>query len=285
MNIGITGSTGFIGGTLVKRLEGEGFRSIPLDDFVQEEKVNSTDIPKDLAWVLHFGARTSIKESFQTPFSFYLDNLKSTLKALHIASVSSATFLFMSSYVYGKPKYNPIDEKHPVDMENPYMASKIAGELACQQFSNLFGYPLVILRAFNIYGNHNNPGRLISDLLMCMRNGDPLSINDPSPSRDYIFIRDFSDLILKIVSKNPPKTGIFNVGSGVSHRNLEVAEIIRELIAERRPVDIKFHPRPNEIPECIADITAVCEAFDWSPRYSLKDGLGEIITTIKLRHT
>ena len=96
----------------------------------------------------------------------------------------------MSSYVYGNPKYLPIDEKHPVASANPYMGSKITGEEICRQLSHLLKFPLIILRVFNIYGDFEIPGRLISDLLQNLRQGNSLVLNDPVPKRDYLYIKD-----------------------------------------------------------------------------------------------
>ena len=75
------------------------------------------------------------------------------MQALKVAHFSSASFIFMSSYVYGDPEYIPINEKHPLRANNPYMGSKIICEKICQDFSKQFDIPLIILRAFNIYGD------------------------------------------------------------------------------------------------------------------------------------
>ena len=113
----------------------------------------------------YFGARTSIEFSWENPFQVYANNLNSTLIALNIARSTKANFVFMSSYVYGPPQYLPIDEAHPLYAVNPYMGSKIAGELICQQISKIYQIPLIILRSFNIYGHFITPGRFISDLV------------------------------------------------------------------------------------------------------------------------
>jgi nucleoside-diphosphate-sugar epimerase len=278
MRIGITGSQGFLGSAVACALRESACEVTPLDSCLRAQTAALDACPKDLAWVLHFAARTSIPESFDAPFALYRNNVESALRALEIAFRAGAAFLFMSSYVYGVPQYNPVDERHPLAAENPYMASKIAGETASGHLSRLLGIPLVILRGFHIYGPRGARGRLIPDLLECVHRGEPLAVNDPDAVRDYVYVRDFGDLVLRIVSTRPPKTGVFNVGSGVGYSNREVADTVRRLAGDVRPIVNRSRPRPHDVAECRADITAVKEAFGWTPRYSLEAGLAEILS-------
>jgi UDP-glucose 4-epimerase len=283
VNVGITGYSGFIGGSVAQYLSSRDCQVISLDRYTRSALQNCSfeeKCPDDFDWILHFAASTSIPKSFNAPFSTYHNNLDATLLALKIAHLSQAAFLYMSSYVYGTPKYLPIDEKHPLASSNPYMGSKIIGENLCQQLSGIVNIPLVILRGFKIYGNYTIPGRFISDLLDCVRKGEPIRINDPVPKRDYLYIKDFNRLIFEIISQNPIKTGTFNVGYGQSYANRDVAEIVRQLSSESRPITITSQRRQNDVLDCVADITLIKETFSWSPEYSLEEGLKELIINI-----
>ncbi|MFC1745501.1 NAD-dependent epimerase/dehydratase family protein [Candidatus Riflebacteria bacterium] len=286
MRIGVTGYGGFIGSAVAAALGEKGHEVVSLSPLVNTHKnppsTLDMEIPLDLDWIFHFGANTAVQESFKKPLPVYFDNLTSTLFALEIARTNSCPFLFMSSYVYGPPDYLPIDEKHPLKPVNPYAGSKILGEFLCQQFSALFNFPLVILRGFNIYGDFLLPGRLISDLLDCIRKKVPLCINDPEPRRDYLYIKDFISLLHNIISKKPVISGIYNLGSGEVFSNLRVAEIIQELSGTKGSLRIKNTPRKNDIDECRPDLTLVKKTFQWEPEYSLKNGLAEIIASINI---
>jgi nucleoside-diphosphate-sugar epimerase len=280
MKIGITGHKGFIGSSVLKKLLMEDHEVVFLDKYTRSSIIDDADLkkyPDDLDWVLHFGARTSIRDSFENPFFTYANNTNSTLQAVKIACKSNAVLLFMSSYIYGNPRYLPIDEKHPVAPTNPYMGSKITGEEICRQLSKVLKFPLIILRAFNIYGDFEIPGRLISDLLQAVRLGNSLVLNDPVPKRDYLYIKDFEALLTEIISNNPPKTGTYNVGYGQSYSNLQVAEIVQELSGITPPIKIKSELRPNDIPDCTVDISLIKNTFAWVPKYSLREGLKELI--------
>jgi nucleoside-diphosphate-sugar epimerase len=285
MRIGITGQDGFIGGTVSRAIKEAGYTVVPLDFITRSPGLAQSDddaieYPSNLAWVLHFGAKTSIPDSLDHPFATYAGNIGSTLLALKAAQHAQAAFLFMSSYVYGQPKYLPIDEKHPVASVNPYMGSKIIGEDLCRQICRMAGLQCVILRGFNIFGDQNIPGRLISDLLDAVRREIPLILNNPVPLRDYLYIKDFITLIRQIVVQRPIKTGTYNVGYGQSYSNLEVAELVNKLAGERYPLIIQSHPRPHDILDCSVNTDLVRRTFSWEPAYSLPRALSELIAHI-----
>jgi UDP-glucose 4-epimerase len=284
MKIGITGHRGFIGSSVFSALAEAGCSIISLDEFTclaAFENNNRDGYPVELDWVLHFGAKTSIPDSYVHPYETYANNIGSTLLALKIADHCHAAFLFMSSYVYGQPRYLPIDEKHPVTAVNPYMGSKIIGEEICRQISAMESIPAVILRGFNIYGDHQIPGRLISDLLDAVRRGETIRLNDPAPLRDYLYIKDFIALIMKIITQMPIKTGTYNVGYGQSYSNLEVAELVCQLSDQKCPLIVQSNPRPNDIPDCSVDTSLIRRTFSWQPEFPLQMALSELIIDIQ----
>jgi UDP-glucose 4-epimerase len=227
--------------------------------------------------VLHFAATASIQQSVEDPFSTYFNNVGSTILALKIASRSRCAFLFMSSYVYGRPRYLPIDEKHPVDHLNPYMGSKIIGEEVSRHLCSAEHLPLVVLRGFMIYGDGGAPGRLIPDLLGAVRSGGPLVVNDPKPKRDYLYSKDFCVLIVKIVERRPVAAGTYNVGYGLSYSNGEVAGLVRKIAGGDCQVISASRPRENDVEDCSVNADLVKKTFSWQPAYSLEQGLTDLI--------
>jgi len=281
MRIGITGVHGFLGEAVYKKLDELGHLVVSLDSITRKEylakRIEESNFT-DFDWVLHFGSKTSISDSHNDPFSTYASNISSTLSALKIAEKTNSCFLFMSSFVYGSPQYSPIDEKHPVTSSNPYMSSKIVSEEICTQITKCKNIPLIILRGFNIYGEKLIPGRLISDLLIAKNNYEYITINDPKPKRDYLYIKDFVSLIVLIVKFIPINTGIYNVGYGQAFTNLEVANIFRDLIGERRMVRVNGKKRKQDILDCSVDTQLIKTTFSWSPKFSLKQGLSDILS-------
>lgn len=288
MKIGITGCSGFIGGAVSHAMTDTGYSVISLDHITRSFVLDDSDkgrYPAELDWVLHFGAKTSIPDSFADPYGTYVNNIGSTLKALKIASHCHAAFLFMSSYVYGQPLYIPIDEKHPVKAVNPYMASKIVGEEMCRQICCTEKIPAVILRGFNIFGDYSVSGRLIPDLLDAARQGHAIHLNDPTPIRDYLYIKDFANLILRVTAQRPSVSegiGIYNVGYGQSYSNLEVAELVCQLMNSECQLIVSSNPRKNDILDCSVDTSFIRKTFVWEPEYSLHRALTELIDKIRI---
>jgi len=279
MRIGITGQEGFIGSSVSRSLSAEGHEILSLDKYTRLCAKDDFALEGigQLDWILHFASSTSIEGSFADPFYTYANNIESTLLALKIAYSGRSAFLFMSSYVYGQPKYLPVDEKHPVAYTNPYMASKIICEELCGQLSTTLGIPLVILRGSSIYGDFRIPGRLISDILEAIRNGEAIRLNDPAPKRDYLYIKDLCSLVQKIISKKPVAAGVYNAGYGQAYSNMEAAKIAVSLSGSKRDVIVNSAPRHKDINDCSIDANLVKKTFSWTPLYPLEKGLAELI--------
>lgn len=280
MRIAVTGTSGFVGGSVSRALSARGDDVSSLDAVLRDPVRSIDDGPFE--WVLHFAACTSIAKAWADPFGVIDANLQATSRALSVAQACGARFVAMSSYVYGIPECDPVDENHPVRATNPYMASKIAGETVCREVSRLFAIPLVILRPFNLYGDGLAPGHLVSDLLGCVRRRELITLNDGSPCRDHLFIDDFIELLVRLLAKpEVARIGgsVFNVGSGRSHSNLAVAETVRALARESRPVVVRGRSRRGDVNRCTADIALVRRTLEWAPRYDLHAGLSVLIST------
>ena len=135
--IAVTGSKGFIGTHLVKVLIKNNFKIIELNkqdgydvsDISTLSKVNQFDT------IVHLSDCTFIPDSFKNPSNFFNNNFLCMLNVLELARQFSANVIFFSSYLYGHPKYFPINEKHPIQPHNPYAQSKLISEKLCE------GYP------------------------------------------------------------------------------------------------------------------------------------------------
>lgn len=280
MKVGITGIRGFIGSIVARRLRERQAEVVSLDSLLQgSEQIHP---PGRLDWVLHFAAITSIDDAFNKPGFIYRNNIEATLKALETAIMTQSRFLYMSSYVYGHPRYLPIDERHPTEALNPYMGSKLAGEIISNQLCTQYEIPCIILRGFNIYGDSHHKGRLTSDMLEAFRQNRPVMVNDPIPMRDYLYINDFLSLLEKIIT-SPVPSGIYNVGYGKAYANIDVAKLFCKLIREDYPLEVGATPRRNDVNEIYADRGLVSQTFSWEPQYSLELGFKDLLQTIEMK--
>lgn len=277
MRVGITGIRGFIGSAVARCLRERQAEVVALDSLLQ----GSEQIQLD--WVLHFAAITSIDDAFNKPGFIYRNNLEATLKAIETAILTRSRFLYMSSYVYGHPRYRPIDESHPTEALNPYMGSKLAGEIISNQLCTQHEIPCIILRVFNVYGDSYHKGRLTSDMLEAVHQNKPVMVNDPMPIRDYLYIKDFLSLVAKIVDTSPVPSGIYNVGYGEAYANIDVARLFCKLVREDYPLEVGGTPRRNDVKEICADRSLVSQTFSWEPQYSLERGFKDILRTIETK--
>lgn len=167
----ITGSSGFIGGEIVKRLDkleiitdSNDSEHIDLQNREQVMKLDSADI------VIHLGGKTPQRE---LKWSEYFDNnVIGTLNVLEYCIQKKVKkMIYVSSYVYGNPKYCPVDENHPISPHNAYTESKYLGERLCEFYCKRSDLSLTILRPFNIFGGSMKEGFLITNLINSIKTG------------------------------------------------------------------------------------------------------------------
>ena len=282
LSIGFSGTNGWLTKHVINKLESEPIKIINFDNVTRRlSNRPEKDVIKKLDWFFHFASKTNIENSINDPFDTYKNNLNSTLAAIEIAQISKANLLYLSSYVYGDPEYQPIDERHIVRPKNPYMNSKWISEQICNDICKQKNIPLTIFRVFNVYGAGQKKGRIISDLLNDAINNQDLQLNDPDPIRDYLYVEDFNNLLLKMLYLKKSTDGTYNVGSGESLTNLEVAKVIQNLVNPSLKIRILSNPRKNDISVCKVNNTKAVDHFDWSPSYSLEKGVKHIIDMLQ----
>ena len=287
MKIAITGSTGFIGQHLLKVLfNNEQYTIIPLDrnkgfDITNMETLKNLESEVD--YIIHLAAKTFTPDSYKHARDFIEVNAQGTANVLELARIKKARLLYVSSYVYGPPKYLPIDEKHPVDMFNPYSASKLLGEQMCQLYATSLDVPVVIIRPFNVYGPGHGDHFLLPKIIQQAKTGE-VSLIDPRPKRDYIYISDLVSLIIKAVEhkfETPIET--FNAGTGKSHSIHELVETIKNtgLIDTDFKVRFSHEYRVNEVLDTVASIEKAKNELGWEPKITLEQGITLMIKKMK----
>src|ERR1035438_8407842 len=122
-NVLVTGSLGFLGNVLVKKLILAGFTVFGFDiDDGDITTQSSLDQFRgiNISHVFHLAGKTFVPESWSDPWSFYQVNVMGTITVLDFCRETGAGLTYISSYLYGQPEYLPIDELHPVKVYNPY---------------------------------------------------------------------------------------------------------------------------------------------------------------------
>ncbi len=273
----VTGASGFIGRHLVPALRDAGHAVFEVD-------INSGDVADESTWVdfprsdvvLHLAGKTFVPDSWADPAGFIKCNLLGTVSALNYCRRNNARLVFLSSYLYGNQKVLPIPETAPLVVNNPYGLSKKLAEEACWFFSDSFGIHVTILRLFNVYGPWQPEHFLIPSIIRQVNAGQVIRVKDLEPKRDYVYVKDVAQAILKAVDCQEGFR-IFNIGSGASHSVEELIRIIQSIMKTDLPVKVDAERRKDEIMNTVADITASKHHLGWAPRWTLHRGVQHML--------
>jgi len=278
MRIIVTGSRGFIGKQLCKRLLNLGHDVVEMDLSIGDNVENWDSFEKlpSFDYLIHLAARLFVPESFEKPRSFYQTNIMGTLNAIEACRLHNAKFVFFSSYAYGAPDYLPIDEQHPVKSFNPYSRSKIMGEDICKSYFADFGVKSIIFRPFNIYGPKQDSRFLIPSIIEQAKQAS-ITLKDNRPKRDYIFIDDIISAVIKALDYEPESADVFNLASGVSYSVEEIVDFTKEIIDGEIDVNYLNEYRPNEVLDTVATISKAKELLGWEPEVDIREGIKRII--------
>jgi len=281
MRILITGFSGFIGSYLQKRLNHTEHELVLIDlangfDICDWQQVMNF---KDIDVIIHLANLSFVPDSYKQPKVFYLTNYLSTLNMLELCRITGAKMIFFSSYVYGHPQYQPINESHPIQAFNPYAQTKVICESLCEGYNRDFNVPVTIFRPFNIYGKGQNPDFLIPSIIQQAQDGK-IVVKDDRPKRDYIYVDDIVDAIVAAIEVNKTDNSIkkYNLGSGTSYSVKEIVDIVCNLCDTKIEYVCTHEIRPNDVMDTIADITKIKEELTWEPKVSILDGLKKMIS-------
>jgi len=277
----LTGSTGFIGKNVLEKLRLTGHEVIELNRAsgdIADTETWSDLLPADV--VVHLAALTFVPDSWVDPHSFMKTNLQGAVCALEYCRKHQSKLIFLSTYMYGNPESLPIPEDARLHAFNPYALSKKMAEDACLFYAENFKVPTVILRPFNVYGPGQKTDFLIPSIIKQALAGEPIKVKVLEPKRDYIYIDDLAQsIILAIAFKQ--SFGVFNVGTGKSYSVAELIAVIQQSMDTRLPVQASGEKRPEEVMDTRADISKAANMLGWQPRWSLEQGIAEIIAIEK----
>jgi UDP-glucose 4-epimerase len=284
----VTGGAGFIGAHLVDQLIVSGYQVRVLDripveirpawmDSVQVEYLmgdfsdhSLIDVAlKDIDIIYHLVSTTIPATSNIDPIFDVQSNLIGTLSLLQMAlraGVKKVIFVSSGGTVYGKPKSLPIKETNPTDPICSYGITKLAIEKYLHMFNELHGLEYLVFRLANPFGERQRPGAqgAIAAFIQKLITGQPIEIwGDGSVVRDYIYIRDVVDVLVRGASYNGG-SHVFNLGSGQGRSLNEIIDTLRKVTGN--PVECTFkNARPLDVPKSVLDIALIKQEFDWQP--------------------
>ncbi|PIU55464.1 MAG: NAD-dependent dehydratase [Deltaproteobacteria bacterium CG07_land_8_20_14_0_80_38_7] len=307
----ITGATGFIASHLVEALAERYYdvrvfvhynsrsdlgllRCLPLQildklDIVWGDLRDSDSVTravKGMDIVFHLGALIAIPYSYEDPSNYVQTNIVGTTNILNACLRSSVQRLIhtSTSEVYGTACYKPIDEKHPLQAQSPYAASKLAADKLALSYYMSFDLPVSVIRPFNCFGPRQSLRAIIPTILSQAIFSDEILVGNVEVSRDWTFISDLVDGFIKLAETSGLVGEVINIGTGKERSVAQVIKAIEILLDKKLKVTIdkkRFRPQKSEVYSLIADNSKAEKLIGWKSTVSFEDGLKKTIDWVK----
>ena len=294
----ITGGAGFIGSNIARHLLAEGQKVRILDNFSSGREDNLADIINDIElvegdirdfwvvakavkgvdYVLNQAALPSVPRSVANPLTSNCVNIDGTLNMLEAARDAGVKRFVTasSSSVYGESEVLPKHEEMEPSPLSPYAITKLTNEYYCHVYWQLYGFPTVCLRYFNIFGPYQDPGseyaavipKFITSLLAKQ---PPTVFGDGEQSRDFTYIDNCVQANLLAATHDDMAGGVFNVACGSRFTLNELLDRLRAIIG----VSVQANydpPRPGDIRHSYAAIEKISK-FGYEPTVDFEEGL------------
>jgi UDP-glucose 4-epimerase len=312
----ITGGAGFIGSNLARALVGVGARVMLVDSLIPEyggNLANIEDIAGDVTlniadvrdtfsmrylvqgveYLFSLAGQTSHGDSMTDPFTDLDINARAQLSILEAcrAHNPAVKIVFASTrQVYGRPRYLPVDEAHPLTPVDVNGVNKLAGEWFHLLYHSAYGVRAGCLRLTNTYGpamrvkdaRQTFVGIWIKRLLL----GQPLLIfGDGQQQRDFTYVDDAVGALLNAATTDAFYGTVLNLG-GIRHVNLnELAELMIKVNGSGTTELVPFTPeaRAIDIGDFWADDSRARDVLSWEPRVDLEEGLRRTLTYYRER--
>ncbi|SVC26642.1 uncharacterized protein METZ01_LOCUS279496, partial [marine metagenome] len=223
--------------------------------------------------VIHCAAQTNVIESMKNPTKTKINNIEGTRNILEsVKNLENCYFIFISSggAIYGEPSYLPVDENHEKNPISNYGISKLKGELLTKKILSESKINYSIIRPSNIYGPGQKTENVIPKFIKLMKNKQEVRIfGDGSSSRDYIYIDDLVEIILKLC-----KTKINCTINASSNKETKIIEIFN-FLKKQLNYDLKptfLNDRKGEIFNISLDNSNLIKILNFNNFTTLKKG-------------
>ncbi len=302
----VTGATGFIGSHLAELLVKKGFSVVAFDRYNSNNDwgwLEKSKYKKDINVILgdirdydsvskamvgchsvfHLAALIGIPYSYVSPLAYLRTNVEGTYNVLESAKNLGLdqVLITSTSETYGTAQYIPINEEHPLIGQSPYSASKIAADQLSISYYRSFNLPLKIVRPFNTYGPRQSARAIIPTVISQLISGNKkIELGNLSPTRDLTYVKDTCKGFLEIYKSTSLIGEATNIGMNSEISIGDLTNLIGELLnikIEIKSSDERIRPSKSEVERLYCDNSKLLNHTSWEPKYSLKNGIKEVI--------
>lgn len=304
----VTGGGGFIGSHLVERLVALGVEvrvlvrytsssscgwldRSPVRDKIEVVWGDVTDpeilrkAMKGMEYVFNLAALISIPYSYEAPRSYVRTNIEGSANVLQTALEEGVQrFVQIStSEVYGTARFVPISEKHPLQAQSPYAASKIGADQLALSFFLSYDLPVVIARPFNAYGPRQSSRAIVPTIITQALAGEAIRLGNLRPTRDLTYVADTVEGMIRAAECDAAIGRTINVGNGREISIQELTKLILSVAGRSVNIDVqdeRLRPTGSEVERLCADRSLASEILGWEPTYSLREGITRTVQWI-----
>ena len=302
----VTGADGFIGSHLTEQLisAGENVKALvqynsfngwgwldSINRINEKAEIISGDIRdpafcqklcKGVDVVYHLASLIAIPYSYQAPSSYVETNVNGSLNICQAALDQGVGRLIhtSTSEVYGTAQYVPMDEKHPLQPQSPYSATKIAADAIAYSYYSAFGLPITIARPFNTYGPRQSARAVIPSVILQLLQGEDIKTGDVSPTRDFNYVSDTCRGFRLLAGSEETIGEIVNIGSDTEISIADTIALISGILEKSVNItveDQRIRPEKSEVFRLRCDNTKIFKMTGFKPQFSFKQGLEKTI--------
>jgi len=304
----VTGGAGFIGSHIVHTLLEQGTSVRVLDNFSTGKRENLEGLTEQfngnqleifegdlrdasrvqeavrgIEVIFHEAAFVSVPQSMEEPQTCFDVNITGTsllFDAARRAGVRRAV-VASSAAVYGESDALPLIEETPLQPRSPYAVSKRVDEMYAELFTGSFGFEVVALRYFNVYGPRQRPDSMYAAAVPIfarrLLDNKPVTVfGDGGQTRDLINVHDVVRANL-IASEHSNAAGkVFNICTGIETRILDLLDVMYKLLPNAPKPEFAA-PRAGDIYRSVGSPQKAAQVMSFHARVSLEDGLKETV--------
>ncbi len=298
----VTGGAGFIGGNLVEHLVKKGKDVVVYDNLWSGKLDNIKNIMSSIEFikgdindrsllektikkylpdvVVHLAAKAFIPYCNDHPEETLTVNVNGTLQLLNICSKHiPQKILFASSAAVYPPSSPAYSETHMLKPFDIYGLSKICGEHLMELFSKKIKCSIICCRLFCTYGPKSTIEFVIPHILNQIKEGkDLIELGNIKPKRDFIYVIDVVDALVRLSQTKQKRFDIYNIGTGIEHSVEELVKIISKILNKDINISsVNKFKRNIDRPHLLANINKIRRNLRWKPKFDISKGLSELI--------
>lgn len=286
MRVIVTGGTGFLGSHVADGVAAAGHEVVVFDqtagaryrtivgDLLDVESLKDAFAGADA--VCHLAAVGDVYLAAERPALAASVNVTGTANVCEAALVTGIARVVIASTweVYGTPRYEPLDERHPCEPDHPYNITKLAGERMALASAHLKKLDVVALRLGTAFGTRMRPNSVFRIFIDRALGGEPITIQGSGQQgRQFTHARDVAQAFVAALTKGPTG-GVYNV---VADRMVTIRELA-EQVSAIAPTEIKYGaPRAGDVPSALVSAALALRELDWRAETPFEDGLREMV--------